>query len=97
MFARLLLLRKIIPSFDVKQYVRGAIIKSGVVIIISTLGAWGLSRLLYNNVVEFFGVCLCSVICIPILSYLLALDSSEKMLVKQYICKVKSIVQTKIH
>lgn len=97
MFVRLFLLREIVPSFDVIQYVRGAIVKSGVVIFISTLGALGLSRLLkFNSVVEFIGVCVCSIITIPIITYLLALDSSEKMLVKQYICKVKSIIQTKI-
>lgn len=92
MFARLYLLREIIPSFVVKQYVSGAIIKSGSVILISTLATWGLSKLLLSNgFVEFMGVCVCSMIIIPVSTYLFALDGSERAMVRQYIHKMKYV------
>ena len=98
MFARLYLLREIIPSFVVKQYVKGAVIKSGSVIIVSTLATWGISRLLmFNSLLEFIGVCLFSIIGVPVFAYNLALDSQEKTVMKQYVAKVKLFVFSKQH
>ena len=98
LFARLFLLREIIPSFSIKQYVCGAIVKSGLVIIASTLGSWGVSRLfMSNSFLEFIGVCLCSIILVPVLSFLFALDNSEKSIVKKYLYKVKSSILPQIH
>ena len=97
-FARLILLKKIIPYFDVRKYIGGAIIRSGGVIFVSTFSVWGLSRLLiFNNLVEFIGVCICSVIVIPISTYLFALDCSERQVIKQCISKVMYVVRLKSH
>ncbi len=96
MLARLVLLQRIISSFDARQYICGAIIKSGVVIFVSTFTVWGLSRLLmFNNFVEFIGVCMCTIVVVPISTYLFALDCSERQVIKQYISKVKYVVHFK--
>lgn len=98
MFARLYLLRSIIPSFVVKDYVKGTIVKSGIVVLVSTFGALGISRLLmHNNIIEFIGVSLFSVFFIPIFSYYVALDIHEKSIAKLYIKKIKSFFQLKTH
>ena len=98
MFVRLYLLRNIIPSFDVKQYVTGALVKSGLVIFVSTLGALGVSTFLkYNDIIEFVGVFLCSILVIPISTYYIALDSQEKMVVKRYLAKANCFVHSKPH
>lgn len=98
MFARLYLLRDIIPAFGVKQYVTGAIIKSGIVILITTLGALGVSKMLMSNsVIEFVGVLVFSLLSVPLAAYVIALDSHEKELIKKYMAHSMISVCSKLH
>ena len=90
MFARLFLLREIIPLFSVKKYVSGAIVKSGLVVLLSTIGAWSVSKLFINNsFAEFIGVCIFSIVFIPLFTYFTALDNNEKEMIKHFIAKAK--------
>lgn len=83
---RLWLLKDMIPMFSIKDYLMGAVFKSGFVIVLSTIVVWGISLQFQDqSFLQFLIVLLSSVIVISLLIYTTALDKKERGLLRNQI------------
>lgn len=88
-FGRLLLLKKILPFFNSKEYIRKTLIPVLVIVLISIFIEYSINKLIGSGIYSVIVNSLVSIILIPVLSYILALDNKEQAFINS---KINSIL-----
>lgn len=84
---RLVYLKKIYPAISLRSYLLRFVLPAAIVTIMSVPVCYLVHDYIVNSISRLFSVCIISVLSVPILSFWIGLNSSEKNIIKSLISK----------